>query len=207
VDRDILRRARRHLVSRDPVLGDVIRLVGPCRWADGHTDLFAALVRAITSQQLSVKAADTILGRVCALLPEDRVEAAALADLPPASLRAAGLSTRKTEYVQDLARRVRDGALDLAQLHGLPDDEVIRVLTSLRGVGRWTAEMILIFRLNRPDVLPLDDIALQRAVQRAYGLRRRPTVGQFTRLAEGWRPWRSVACWYLWASLDRPPRA
>jgi DNA-3-methyladenine glycosylase II len=202
MDRAVLARARRHLTRRDPVLADLMRDVGPCRWGDGLPDLFAGLVRAIVSQQLSVKAADTILGRVHRLLPGERLEPGALLQVPTADLRAAGLSARKAEYVQDLARHVLEGTLRLDQLPTLDDESVIRVLTSIRGVGRWTAEMILIFRLHRPDVLPLDDVSLLRAVQRTYRLKRRPTPRQFTRLAEVWRPWRSVACWYLWASLD-----
>jgi DNA-3-methyladenine glycosylase II len=214
VDREILARARRHLVRRDPVLANVIRGVGSCRWGDGPADhLFAGLVRAIVSQQLSSAAADTILRRICQLLPDERVEPGSLLAVPEATLRQAGLSTRKTEYLRDLSRRIADGEVRLEDLVAMSDAEVIRTLTSIRGVGQWTAEMMLIFRLKRPDVLPLDDVALLRAVQRAYGLRRRPTPRQFTRMAEAWRPWRSmaeawrpwrsVACWYLWASLDR----
>ena len=202
--RDVLGRARRHLLACDPVLAGVIRTVGPCRWGDGDPDLFAGLVRAIVSQQLSVKAAETILGRVTALLPNARLEPGSLLDLPAASLRGAGLSARKAEYVQDVARGVLDGTLRLDLLPSLPDDEVLARLTSVRGIGRWTAEMILMFRLRRPDVLPLDDVSLVRAVQRVYGLRRRPTPAQLTRLGEAWRPWRTVACWYLWSLLDLP---
>jgi DNA-3-methyladenine glycosylase II len=202
MQREMVARARRHLLRRDPVLAGVIRTVGPCRWADGTSDLFTGLVRAIASQQLSSKAADTILGRVHALLADERLAPESLLAIPRTSLRAAGLSERKTEYLHDVAGRFQRGELRQEMLDVLSDEEVIRALTEVRGVGRWTAEMILIFRLRRPDVLPLDDVALMRAVKRAYGLRRTPTPKQFTRIAEAWRPWRSVACWYLWASLE-----
>jgi DNA-3-methyladenine glycosylase II len=165
--RALLARARRHLVRCDPVIASVVRSVGPCRWGDGHPDLFSALVRAIVSQQLSVKAANTILGRVRRLLPAEDIVAAPLLAVPVADLRAAGLSARKAEYVRDLAARVVAGTLQLDRLADLSDEDVMRELTALRGIGRWTAEMILIFRLHRPDILPLDDIALQRAFQRA----------------------------------------
>ncbi len=198
----VVARARRHLIRCDPVLATVIRDVGPCRWGGGQPDLFAGLVRAIVSQQLSAKAADTIHGRVLQLLPRQHLSAAALLDIPHDTLRSAGLSTRKAEYLRDLCGLVETGTLRLDRLRALPDDRVIEELTSIRGVGRWTAEMMLMFRLHRPDVLPLDDVGLQRAVQRAYGLRRKPTARQLTRLAEPWRPWRTVACWYLWATLD-----
>ncbi len=200
---NVLARARRHLIRCDPVLADVIRAVGPCRWGQGQPDLFAGLVRAIISQQLSVKAADTIHGRVLELLPDGgRLHAAALRDVPHEALRSAGLSARKAEYLRDLCGHVVDGTLHLDRLHALDDDEVVRALTAIRGIGQWTAEMMLMFRLHRPDVLPLDDVGLQRAVQRAYGLRRKPTAQKLIRLAEPWRPWRTVACWYLWATLD-----
>jgi DNA-3-methyladenine glycosylase II len=204
MNREVLARGRRHLRRRDPVLAEVIRRVGPCRWGEAQPDLFAGLVHAIVSQQLSVKAAATILGRVQRLLPDERIEPGALLSVPLTALRAAGLSTRKAEYVRDLAARFTDGSLRVHDLDELPDAAVVEQLTSVRGIGPWTAEMILIFRLNRPDVLPLSDAALLRAVQRTYKLRRRPTPRQLTRLSEPWRPWRSLACWYLWASIDAP---
>jgi DNA-3-methyladenine glycosylase II len=197
----LLARARRHLVRRDPVLASVIRTVGRCTLADGRKDLFAGLVRSIVSQQLSAKASDTILERVERLLPDGHLSADALLEVPAPALRAAGLSTRKVEYVHDLCARCNEGFC-LDDLHALDDEAVIERLTSIRGIGQWTAEMQLIFRLGRPDVLPLDDVGVQRAVQRVYGLRRKPTPTRLTRIAEPWRPYRSVACWYLWAALD-----
>jgi DNA-3-methyladenine glycosylase II len=196
-------RARRHLMRRDPVLGALVKRVGPCHLARrAERDLFHVLLGTIVSQQLSSKAADTIYKRVVALVGGDPPDPAALLAVPAGRLRVAGLSARKAEYVHDLATRVVSGALSLAHVQDLPDEEAIAALTTVRGIGRWSAEMVLIFRLLRPDVLPLDDVGLLNAAKRVYGLRARPTPARFTRLAEPWRPWRSVACWYLWASLD-----
>jgi DNA-3-methyladenine glycosylase II len=194
--------ARRHLARRDPVLAAVIRKVGPCGLAQaGHRNLFQVLLGTIVSQQLSVKAAATIHGRVVALTGGTATAEAVLA-LEPAALRAAGLSARKVEYVRDLAARVASGTLSRRHIDHLPDEDVIAALTEVRGIGRWSAEMVLIFYLLRPDVLPLDDVSLLNAARQVYGLRTRPSPARFTRLAEPWRPWRSVACWYLWAVAD-----
>ena len=200
--RAVVARARRHLLRRDPILAGVIRDVGPCRWGEAEPDLFAGLVQAIVSQQLSVKAAASIMRRIRCLLPDDRLDPSALSQTSTAALRKAGLSERKAGYIRDISARFIEGELQLDELGVLPDAEVIRLLTSLRGIGRWSAEMILIFRLNRPDVLPVDDVGLLRAVERTYNLRQRPSPQQLTDLSELWRPWRSIACWYLWASLD-----
>lgn len=204
-----LARARRHLVRQDPVLARIIAEVGSCRLAHGTPDhLFEGLVRAIVSQQLSAKAADTIYRRVCALAGDgDGPDPRAIAVLAPDALRGAGLSTRKAEYVIDLARRVSSGALHLDALATLGDEDAMAQLTAIRGIGRWTAEMVLIFLLHRLDVLPVADVGLQRAVQRAYRLGRKPSPTRLTRIAEPWRPWRSVACWYLWQWLDALPPA
>lgn len=196
-------RARRHLMRRDPVLAALIRRIGPCHLARrADRDLFHVLLGTIVSQQLSAKAADTIYKRVVALVGGDPPDPAALVGVPVARLRDAGLSGRKAEYVRDLAARVAAGELSLSHVEHLSDEDAITLLTTVRGIGRWSAEMVLIFRLLRPDVLPLDDVGLLNAAKRVYRLRTRPTPARFTRLAEPWRPWRSVACWYLWASLD-----
>jgi DNA-3-methyladenine glycosylase II len=196
-------KARRTLARRDPVLRDLIRQHGACGLADAqHQDPFRALVHAIIAQQLSTKAAATIERRVQALFNGRPPTAAGLARITDEQLRGAGVSTQKLGYLRDLARRVADGSLDLHRLQGLPDDEVVAALTAVKGIGRWTAEMFLMFRLHRPDVLPVGDLGIVRAVQRAYGLRTPPTPERLMRLGEPWRPYRSVACWYLWASLD-----
>ena len=120
-------------------------------------------------------------------------------------LRSIGLSSQKLRYMRDLCARILDGSLTLESLDGLGDDEVIATLTNVKGIGRWTAEMFLIFRLHRPDVLPVDDLGIVKAVQQAYRLRLAPSADRLTKIGEAWRPYRSVACWYLWASLYPPP--
>lgn len=182
---------------------DLLQRHGPCGLgASQHEDPFAALVHAIVAQQLSTKAAATIGGRVVALCRGGVPTPQALERLSDAELRAAGLSGQKTRYVRDLSRRVLDGSLNLADVEALSDDEVVEALTAVKGIGRWTAEMFLIFRLQRPDVFPVGDLGIVKAIQRNYGLRRAPSVKRLEKLGEQWRPYRSVACWYLWASLD-----
>jgi DNA-3-methyladenine glycosylase II len=190
------------LRERDPVLRAVIERVGPFE-ASYEPDLWWSLVDAIASQQLSVKAAATIVGRVDALVPgERRPTPAELLDLPDEALRACGLSGAKTRYVKDLAARWLDGSLEPDRLPAMPDEEVVEHLTRVKGIGRWTAEMILIFTLARPDVLPVDDLGLRVAVQRAYDLPERPGRAELTEIGERWRPFRSAATLYLWRSLN-----
>lgn len=193
-------RARRLLMRRDARLAPLIKKVGRCRLPDGRTrHPFAALVRAILSQQLSGKAADTIHGRMVAVLggPEF-LTAERLLAADPAALRASGVSGPKIKYLRDLAERVADGRLDLHALDAQPDEDVIAALTAVKGMGRWTAEMFLMFRLNRPDVFPVDDLGIVKGVQKLFGMKRRPKPSTMTRLAEPWRPYRSIAAWYLW---------
>ena len=198
-------KARRLLARRDPVLRDLMRRCGPCGLADAqHADPFRALVHAIIAQQLSTKASATIEARFAALC-SGAPSPEAVAALPDERLRAVGLSTQKLGYVRDLCRRVEDGSLPLGTLGAMPDDEVIVALTEVKGIGRWTAEMFLMFRLHRPDVLPVGDLGIVKAVQRAYRLRTIPSPARLLRLGEAWRPYRSVACWYLWASLANVP--
>jgi DNA-3-methyladenine glycosylase II len=199
-------KARRVLARRDPVLARLMRRHGACGLADAqHADPFRALVHAIIAQQLSTKAAATIERRVHALLGGSSPSPADVALVADTQLRAAGMSAQKIRYLRDLCARVERGELDLATLHLLPDEEVIASLTQVKGIGRWTAEMFLMFRLHRPDVLPVGDLGIVRAVQREYGLRKAPTPERLLRLGEPWRPYRSVACWYLWASLENAP--
>jgi len=198
--------ARRHLSRRDPVMRDLARRFGPCGLAGRqHTDPFKALVQAIVSQQLSTKAAATIGARVMAMCPGGKPSAQAIERLTDEQLRGAGLSGQKTRYMRDLSRRVLDGSLVLSDIEALDDEAVIAALTSVKGIGRWTAEMFLIFRLQRPDVFPVGDLGIVKAIQRNYGLRRVPTAKRLEQLGEQWKPYRSVACWYLWASLQNTP--
>jgi DNA-3-methyladenine glycosylase II len=198
-------RARRLLARRDPVIRDLMRRHGECGLASSQrTDPFHALVHAIIAQQLSTKAAATIEGRFSALFGGTPTPAA-VGGASDERLRSVGLSPQKLKYMKDLCARVLDGSLRLDALDTLADDEVRAALTSVKGIGRWTADMFLMFRLHRPDVLPLGDLGIVKAVQKAYGLRRVPSPERLTRIGEPWRPYRSVACWYLWASLDVPP--
>ncbi len=199
-------KARRLLMRRDPVMRDLIRQHGPCGLAGAqHTDPYRALVRAIVSQQLSTKAAATITRRFVELFGGTFPTPAQVLAMPEGQLRGVGLSGMKVSFVRDLARRIQDGSLRLDAFDSMTDDEVIATLTQVKGIGRWTAEMFLMFRLHRPDVLPVGDLGIVNAIKRAYRLRKPPTPARMTKLGENWRPYRSIACWYLWASLDNEP--
>ena len=189
-----------HLRKSDPVLAAIIERVGECRMQ--HRDAaFATLARAIVFQQLNGKAALTI---------HDRLAAAAGGKLTPESilklrmpaLRKAGLSKQKAAYIRDLARHAADGSIDFAALPSLSDEEVITQLTQVKGIGAWTAHMFLMFALRRPDVLPTGDYGIRDAMRRAYRMRKLPTPRRMQQIARAWQPHRSVACWYLWRSLD-----
>src|SRR4030095_13274324 len=198
-------RARRALMRRDPVIATLIRQHGECGLASAQrTDPFHALLHAIIAQQLSTKAARTIEGRFSALF-DGNPTPAAVSRVSDEQLRAVGFSGQKVRYVRDLCGRILDRSLQLHALDAMTDDDVIQALTSVKGIGRWTAEMFLMFRLHRPDVLPVGDLGIVKAVQRAYKLRLAPTPVRLTRLGESCQPYRSVSCWYLWASLDNKP--
>jgi len=201
-----LRPAVRHLKRADPVLARIIERVGPCRFvkrpAGSHLD---ALVRAIIGQQLSTKAAATIHARVVALVGVEQPLPEHWLALDDPAMRGAGLSRQKIAYIRDLARHAQGSTLPLARLHDMPDDEVIRALTDVKGIGVWTAQMFLMFRLHRPDVLPVLDLGIRNAIRRAYGLRKEPTAKRMHTIAKPWAPYRSIASWYLWQSLELPP--
>jgi len=164
---------------------------------------FEALLRAINGQQLSVKAAATIHGRFLDLFPQRRPEPQGLLDMPEDAIRSAGLSRNKTAAVQDLAAKCLDGTVPkLAELDAFDDEAIIERLVQVRGIGRWTAEMLLIFQLGRPDVLPVDDLGVQRGYQRAYKKRSLPKPKALARYGRPWKPYRSVAAWYLWRAGD-----
>jgi DNA-3-methyladenine glycosylase II len=195
--------ARRHLKRVDPVLRGVIEQVGvyKIRYRD---DRFLALVEAIVAQQVSVGAARAILKRLLDQYPRGLTPKRLMAT-PHASLRAVGLSRQKTEYLLGLARHVDEGVFDLTGIHDLDDEQVTKILTQVKGIGRWTVEMFLIFCLRRPDVLPVYDLGFRKAVQRAYRLREPPGPERIETLAVPWQPYRSVATCYLWASLEPEP--
>ncbi|MGI9140620.1 MAG: DNA-3-methyladenine glycosylase family protein [Gemmatimonadaceae bacterium] len=199
------RAAVRHLKRSDPVLAGVVARCGPQRFAlrtDGTH--FDAIARAIVSQQLSVKAASTIHGRFFELYESAGGRPEFVARIPETRLREAGLSWQKISYIKDLARLVASGELALTQIDEMSDDELIARLISVKGVGIWTAQMFLMFRLGRPDVLPTLDLGIQKAIQRAYGLRKVPSAQRMEKIGRSWAPYRTVACWYLWRSLDQP---
>jgi DNA-3-methyladenine glycosylase II len=183
-----------------------VAVLGPPALRPPLEGYFAALVRAITFQQLSTKAATTIYNRMAALMPAGVPTPAGFAALSDDELRAAGMSRQKTAYLRDLCEKVVSKKIDLDTLESLSDDEVIAALVTIKGIGRWSAEMFLIFRLLRPDVLPVGDLGIVTAVQKAYRLRKKPTADRLRRMGEAWRPYRSIASWYLWRSLDNAPK-
>ena len=183
-----------------------MRQYGDCALADARDrDSFAALTRAIAGQQLSVKAAATITRRFEALFHGAAPTAGGVRGLSDARLRSVGLSRQKLGYLRDLSQRVMDRALRLESLGTMSDDAVVDALTQVKGIGRWTADIFLIFHLQRPDVLPVGDLGIVKAITRHYGLRKMPTADRMRSIGERWRPYRSVACWYLWASLENTP--
>ncbi|MCI4323625.1 MAG: DNA-3-methyladenine glycosylase 2 family protein [Thermoplasmata archaeon] len=196
-------RIGRELSRRDPILAAVIDRVGPLAPLHAKPG-FDRLVETIIAQQLSSAAASTIERRVRAL-GRGRIPAPSRwSELSDATLRGAGLSRSKIDFVRRLAQRIDSRALRLREVDQLPDADVVARLSEEHGIGRWTAEMYLIFALGRPDVLPVGDLGFRAAVQRAYGLRRPPETTQLTRIGVAWRPWRSSATRYLWASLQLP---
>ena len=201
-------RARRLLLRRDPILAALIRQYGPCGLAQAQrADHFSALVRAIAGQQLSTKAAATIYARLLSLMPDGQPTPQGLMALGDDELRSVGISRQKAASLRDLSEKVFTGVVNLDALPEMSDDDVIASLVRVRGIGRWSAEMFLMFRLHRPDVLPVGDLGIVNAVQRVYRLRKRPTPERILALGEAWRPYRSIASWYLWRSLENMPVA
>lgn len=206
------RGAEAHLAAADPRLAAVIRAVGPCRLERRITARsrpmapFTSLARSIVYQQLNGRAAATIHGRVRALLPGGEVDSPeALLALPEASLRGAGLSAAKLAALRDLAVRTIDGVVPVSrEIVRLSDDEILARLVSIRGVGPWTVQMMLMFDLLRPDVLPAGDYGVRQGFRKVYRRRELPAPAQLARHAERWRPWRSAAAWYLWRALELP---
>lgn len=196
-----MREAIVHLKQSDPVLGAIIERVGTYR-IEYREPEFPTLVRSIVYQQLSGKAASTILGRLVAAIPDSRLTPGAILSLTPERMRELGLSGQKTAYIRDLAERTRTGALDFAGFMSMNDDAVIENLTQVKGVGVWTAHMFLIFALRRPNVLPTGDLGVRSAIKKAYRLRQLPKPAKIEKIAKRWHPYCSVASWYLWRSLD-----
>jgi DNA-3-methyladenine glycosylase II len=197
--------ARQHLTQADPQLGNLIARVGEFTMRPRLThSLFVTLLRSIVYQQLSGRAAATILGRVVRLSAPRRFPTPHdLLQLPPERLREAGLSAAKTAALRDLAARTLDGTVpSLARIRRMDDEEVIERLTLVRGIGRWTVEMLLLFRLGRPDVFPLADLGVRKGFARVFRKGKLPESGTMLRRGERWRPYRSVATWYLYRALE-----
>jgi DNA-3-methyladenine glycosylase II len=197
------RKAIAHLKKVDPVMAEVIDAVGPCKLSP-RTEWthFDALVRSIVYQQLSGKAAATIHGRVLLLIGDGAEAPGKISATSHEALRAAGLSNAKARYVRNLAEHALDGSLPVETLHELSDDEIIAALTQVKGIGKWSAQMFLMFRLGRPDVLPELDLGVQKGIQKAYRLRKLPTPAQVLRRGARWAPYRTVAAWYMWRVLE-----
>jgi DNA-3-methyladenine glycosylase II len=195
-------RAKRALARGDPVMAGIMR-AHPKVFLAKRGEPFMTLARAIVGQQISVKAAQSVWDRLSACVGEMTPEGVLARPRP--RLRACGLSDRKTEYIADLAQHFADGRIHLHRWPQMSDDEVVAELIEVRGIGRWTAEMFLMFNLLRPDVYPLDDLGLQKGIRLAYFGGRKISLKRMQKLGEGWRPWRSVATWYLWRSLDPLP--
>jgi DNA-3-methyladenine glycosylase II len=205
-------RAKAETILRgDPVIGRLIDEFGPLnptqRRRGRPPDAYGALLRSIVGQQLSTKAARTIYERVAALYGGNTPTPQQIIDTDPEALRAAGLSRAKAAYLRSLAEHIVDGELPVDHLAELSDEDVYEVLIAVKGLGRWTVDMFLMFHLGRPDILPVGDLGIRRAIQIQYGLDELPHAAEMERIAEGWRPHRTLACLYLWESLDNRPGA
>jgi len=196
-----MRTAIVHLKKSDPILSGVIERVGPFRMQFRDPE-FETLVRSIVYQQLSGKVAAVIFARLLDLAPGGKLTPEAIIKLRPRQMRRAGLSSQKTAYIRDLARKTTAGLVDFGGISSLSDDQVIDALTQVKGIGVWTAHMFLMFALRRPDVLPTGDLGIRMAIRKAYELADLPRHEEMVRIAERWQPYRSVAAWYLWRSLD-----
>jgi DNA-3-methyladenine glycosylase II len=196
-----MRKALNHLKKADPILGSIIDRVGPLK-IEYREPVFQTLVRSIVYQQLHGKAASTIFGRLMAAAKADPLTPESILRLRPARMRALGLSGQKMTYIRELARFARDGEVDFEHCATLEDAAVIEHLTRVKGIGVWTVHMFLIFALRRPDVLPTGDLGVRAAIKKAYGLADLPKPEEMERIAAAWRPYCSIASWYLWRSLD-----
>jgi DNA-3-methyladenine glycosylase II len=202
-DHRVWQKGIRHLKRNDPILARIIGRVGPVKF-ELDDDHYEAVVGSIIFQQLAGSAARAILNRFKQLyggrVPSPREYLAT--DIE--KLRGSGLSPQKISYIKDLAERLENGTLDLKRLEDLPDEEALNELDNVRGIGRWTAEMFLLFKLGRTDVLPVDDLGLRKAAQKTYGLRKLPNRNRFEQLAEKWHPYSSISTFYLWKSMEKP---
>ena len=201
---DQLEDAREHLSAVDPKLHNLIVAYGNCT-LQLHTDYYKGLVSSIVGQQLSVKAAAAIRGRLMALFDNHTPSPEELLNTPSEILRAVGLSNAKVVYVKDLAQHIVDGRLDLAHITTLPNNDVIRELVAVKGIGEWSAHMFMIFSLGRTNILPTGDLGIRKAMRDLYGLKALPNPAQMLKISlqNKWSPYQSIAAWYLWKSLEK----
>ena len=196
-----MRSALRHLKKSDPILAEIIRRVGPCA-IQYREPSFETLVRSIVYQQLSGRVASVIFARLHAAAGEPSLTPAGILKLRPARMRRCGLSAQKTLYIRELAKHTRKGSVVFESLPEAEDTAVIEHLVKVKGIGVWTAQMFLMFALRRTDVLPVGDLGIRAAMKRAYGLDDLPKPAEMEKIAAAWKPYTSIACWYLWRSLE-----
>jgi DNA-3-methyladenine glycosylase II len=202
LDQSLIRKAMRHLKSSDRVISALIKKHGPCTITPTLDNPFHALASSIISQQLSAAAARAIKSRLLNMLDINHFTPDSVLKLPPETFRTAGLSQAKMRYIRGVALAIKNGEFDFVSIARCEDQDIIDKLTTLAGVGTWTAEMFLIFGLGRPDVLSISDAGLKRAFQVAYNFRKMPSATEMIIIGESWRPYRSVASWYLWRVVD-----
>ena len=200
----MIEKAEKHL-AQDPVIGPLLARYGPCQLAL-QTDYFQVLCNSIISQQISVKAAEAIFGRFKEHLAGE-ITPARVAEFSAEDLKTAGVSMQKAKYLLDLAQKFLLEEVRYHDFGNLANEEIIAELVKVKGIGRWTAEMFLIFALNRSDVLPVDDLGIRKAVQVQYGLAELASAAQIREIAVAWHPYETLACWYLWRSLENDPRS
>jgi DNA-3-methyladenine glycosylase II len=193
--------ALKHLKKSDPVMAAIIRRVGPCA-IQYREPSFETLVRSIVYQQLSGRVASVIFGRLHAAAGEEQLTPAGIMKLRPEKMRKVGLSGQKTRYIRELAKHTKRGSVVFENLPGTDDAVVIEHLTQVKGIGVWTAQMFLMFALRREDVLPVADLGIRSAMKKAYGLDELPKPPEMEKIAAAWKPYTSIACWYLWRSLE-----
>ena len=202
-DRKVWTRGTRHLKKSDPTLAKIIERLGPYNF-QLDDDYYEALVGSIIFQQLAGTAAQAILNRFKQIYEGKIPRPRQYLDTEEKHLRASGLSPQKVRYIRDLSERIENGVLNLEQLSGLPSNEIVKELDEVKGIGRWTAEMFLIFAMGRTDVLPVDDLGLRKATMKNYRLRKLPTEKKLEQLSKNWHPFCSIATLYLWRSQEKP---
>ncbi len=202
IDQPLIKKAIQHLKSSDEVLSKLIKKHGQCTLSPAKNNPFHALTSSIISQQLSAAAARSIKGKLFSFLASEQFTPEGILKMIPRSFKEAGLSRTKQNYIMGIAFAVQHGELDFASLAECGDEDIISQLVALKGVGRWTAEMFLIFGLGRPDILSLGDAGLKRGFRLAYGLQQTPSADEMISISEPWRPYRSFASWYLWRAID-----